>query len=194
MILNSITQVTNMNAIKLHQDLNIVPLLKEVVQYYDDFLIHTTRQENIPCQSETMTINLVHGLPTESKELMDSDQLKMTDHAHKYKNCWSFIDWFKAMYGGNVFRIAIVLIPPDKQVYPHIDFGEYYANKDRFHLVLSGGYDLTVDNETHRLDVGDFCWFNNKKMHSVKNATPMPRLAMILDVEGSLWRNKFDNM
>ena len=75
-------------------------------------------------------------------------------------------------------------MPAGGKVYPHKDGGEYYENKDRFHLVLSGYYDYTVDDETQRFGAGDLFWFDNKKMHSSINATPIPRISLIFDVEG----------
>lgn len=176
-----------MNAKRLYTEMNIVPLAKEVMYRHHDFLIDTARQKNIPVQSETMTINLIRGITFGDIHLNDSDRVELTEHSKKYRNCFSFLDWFKSVYGGTLYRVAIVLLPPEKQVYPHIDFGSYYANKDRFHLVLNGIYDMIVDGERFRFEMGDLWWFDNKKTHSVINLSDTPRLSIIFDVEGCKW-------
>ena len=95
-----------------------------------------------------------------------------------------FLNWFEKTYGGKLYRVSIVHLSAGGKVYPHIDIGDYYKNKNRFHLVLSGYYNYTVDGETQRLGAGDLFWFNNKKIHSSANATPIPRISLVFDVEG----------
>ena len=69
-------------------------------------------------------------------------------------------------------------------MYPHIDGGKYYEDKDRFHMVLNGYYDYTVDNETQRFNAGELWWFDNQKCTAV-NATLLSRVCLIFDVKGS---------
>jgi len=52
--------------------------------------------------------------------------------------------------------------------------------------VLSGYYDYIVDGEKQRFGAGDLFWFDNKKIHSSINVTPMPRISLIFDAEGSI--------
>ena len=81
----------------------------------------------------------------------------------------------------------------------HIDEGAYYADKDRFHLVLSGYYENVVAmaaNESTFIEdeelysAGDLWWFDNKQMHHVENKSKLPRVAIIFDVLGSYFREK----
>jgi aspartyl/asparaginyl beta-hydroxylase (cupin superfamily) len=41
-----------------------------------------------------------------------------------------------------------------------------------------------VNEETQRFNAGELWWFDNKAMHHVKNATPIPRICMIFDAKG----------
>ena len=157
---------------RLQSEVNILPILKQVAENWDDFNIQTIRQEEIPAQKETMEIRVRersgHHPP----------------HSSNHYECIYFLNWFEKMYGGKIYRVSIVHLSAGGKVYPHIDIGDYYKNKNRFHLVLSGYYNYTVDGETQRFGAGDLFWFDNKKMHSSANATPIPRISLIFDVEG----------
>jgi mannose-6-phosphate isomerase-like protein (cupin superfamily) len=157
---------------RLQSEVNILPILKQVAENWDDFNIQTIRQEEIPAQKETMEIRVRersgHHPP----------------HSSNHYECIYFLNWFEKMYGGKIYRAAMSHMPAGGKVHLHKDGGEYYENKDRFHLVLSGYYDYTVDGETQRFGAGDLFWFDNKKIHSSINATPIPRISLIFDVEG----------
>ena len=67
----------------------------------------------------------------------------------------------------------------------------HFENKDRFHLVLIGSFAFTVGDITKTLNEGELWWFDNKKVHSVKNLLDKPRISVIFDVlHGSSWRDK----
>ena len=172
----------------LASDINILPILKQVAENWGDF-----KGLSIAVQKEIMRINLINGVPlprtgNEGKQtrLNNSDETIKTELYHKYTECVCFLDWFEKIYGGKIHRVTIAYLPADGKVYPHIDKGKYYENKDRFHLVLSGYYDYIVDGETQRFGAGDLFWFDNKKVHSSINATPIPRISLIFDAEGSM--------
>ena len=169
---------------KLRDNINVLPMLKEVATQWDDFYIDTGRQDTIECQRETMSINLVMADVT-TKDVSETNATKETEAYDRYPKIREFMHWFEETYGGLIFRIAIVHLPPDGKVHPHIDRGSYYYDKDRFHLVLSGYYDMIVEDKSELFSAGELWWFNNKKMHDVKNASPMPRICIIFDVHNS---------
>ena len=165
---------------RLQSDINILPLIKEVAENFDDFNIFTNRQKSILVQKETMSIELIKGVPRDNK----SHETENTKLYYKYDECRYFLDWFQNTYGGQIYRVLIVHLQKDGIVYPHVDVGDYYENKDRFHLVLSGYYDFTVGEETQRFGAGELFWFDNKKLHSTKNVTPITRISLIFDAKG----------
>lgn len=172
---------------KLREGINVLPMLKEVAMQWDDFHLETGRQDTIECQSETMSINLVKAQASLSKNINDTHATEESEWYSRYPKVREFINWFEQTYGGMIFRIAIVHLPPQGKVHPHIDFGEYYRDKDRFHLVLSGYYDMIVNEERQLFSAGDLWWFDNKQMHDVENVSEMPRIAIIFDTKGSVW-------
>ena len=172
----------------ISSDINILPMLKQVVENWGDF-----KPIQISVQKETMRINLISGVPLprigneeNQTRFNNSNKTKKTKKYHKYTECICFLDWFEKIYGGKIHRVAIAYLPAGGKVHPHIDKGSYYENKDRFHLVLSGYYDYIVDGEKQRFGAGDLFWFDNKKIHSSINVTPMPRISLIFDAEGSI--------
>lgn len=190
-----------MNFYNIKSGFNILPMLKEVSENYKDFEAITTRT-NIPCQRETKTIYLIRD--TGLHEYEDSKQYK------NYHQCRKFMNWFTREYSGEIMRSAIVLLPTNSSVYPHWDGEPFKKDKDRFHMVLSGYYDYTIHysnpnnekgiegsfegwgapEETVKFCAGDLWWFANKKVHSARNTSPLPRIAMIFDVFNSDWRNR----
>ena len=176
---------------RLGSDINILPILKQVAENWNDFNLDTRRQKNIKQQRETLAINLIKGVPLpgtgiegKQKRFGDSHETIKTELYYKYDECVYFLNWFEKTYSGKIRRAHIAHLKVNGKVYPHIDGGEYFKNKDRFHLGLSGYYDYTVEDETQRFGAGDLFWFNNKKMHSCINATPIPRISLIFDAEG----------
>ena len=181
---------------RLGSDINILPILKQVAENFNDFNLPPSRRTarddlREPVQKETMALRLVKGVPLpgtgiegKQKRFGDSHETIKTELYYKYDECVYFLNWFEKTYGGKLYRVSIVHLSAGGKVYPHIDIGDYYKNKNRFHLVLSGYYNYTVDGETQRLGAGDLFWFNNKKMHSCINATPIPRISLIFDAEG----------
>ena len=166
--------------------MNVLPMMQEVAENFDDFYKETYRQDNIQCQKETMSINLIKGVRyDEGTHFDDTHTTVETAHYQKYKKCREFLNWFENTYGGRIYRVAVVYLGSEKQVYPHIDGGKYYEDKDRFHMVLNGYYDFTVSDETQRFNAGELWWFDNQQMHHVVNATPIVRVCLIFDVKGS---------
>jgi len=81
-------------------------------------------------------------------------------------------------------RAKVVRLPAGAKVYPHIDRGEYYRIRDRYHLVFqtAPGNLLRCDDEEVHMKRGELWWFDNKKMHSAINASERDRIHFIFDL------------
>ena len=190
-----------MNFYNLKSGFNILPMLKEVSENYKDFDITDRRQTLVPVQRETKTTYLLKDI--------DLYKYKPTEEYKKYHQCRKFFDWFTKQYSGEIMRAAVVLLPTDKTVYPHRDGEPFKKDKDRFHLVLSGYYDYNIHSdkigtigtyegwgpvvETVKFCAGDLWWFDNKKVHSAQNTSPLPRISIIFDVFECAWRDHINN-
>jgi hypothetical protein len=69
-------------------------------------------------------------------------------------------------------------------VLPHIDRGEYYRLRDRYHLVIRSehGSLLNAGGESARLHEGELWWFDNKAIHDACNDSAADRIHLIFDL------------
>lgn len=79
-------------------------------------------------------------------------------------------------------RAAFFKLAPGRKVLEHIDRGDYYKNKDRYHLSLQGKYRYRVGDEEMIVEPGTFFWFYNKIPHSAENVGDVDRITFVWDV------------
>jgi len=112
-------------------------------------------------------------------------------------NTKKFLKQFINDFDGKLASVVFYKLKGKSGVGKHIDSGEYYEDKDRFHLVIKGRYRYTV-NEVHPYlgkesviyNEGELWWFNNKKPHESWNFTREERIILVFDVSQSNWRSK----
>ena len=96
----------------------------------------------------------------------------------------AFCEGIAALQAGELGRATLVALQPRGWVRPHIDAGEYYRVRDRFHLVLKSpsGSPLMAGGETVVMREGELWAFDNKAKHDARNLTEEPRVHLIFDV------------
>ena len=144
--------------------------------------------ETLEVQQHTKTIPLRSGKRRRAVRLWDSHEYFDTILVPYFPMSMGFVSWFEEKYGGECGRIAIVKLPSEKKVYPHIDYGDYYRKRDRFHLVLNGMYEYNVGNEREIFSAGDLFWFESQKTHHTRNMSDVDRLVLIFDMKDSKFR------
>lgn len=171
--------------ILINDNVFVKDMLEEVNLSPANWLIDTNRQKKINVQKETQTINLVWGkLPAGTEPTIRALQAShLYEKTPLYNHYPSITNWLLKTFPKGLSRIAIIKLPPDGQVYPHTDFGEYYRARDRFHLVLSGEYMYYVDDESIHAKEGMLFWFDNNLVHHSKNISKTDRIAVVFDVE-----------
>ena len=175
-----------MNNFRLIANVDIADIVAEVEVKHDLFFVDTSRQKNVPEQRETLTIYLRSGVKpyppgVEGRDVHESRRTKMYE---KFPVATRFLEAFVAETGSELGRATIVSLRPQGKVYRHIDRGEYYRVRDRYHLVLKSklGSVLISGDEQVRLKVGECWWFNNHVPHEAYNDSDEPRIHMIFDV------------
>ena len=136
-----------------------------------------------------------------------------TNALFMYPETIDILVWFATTYGGKYARAMYYRTPPDTSVGIHIDAQpdqfsindrnkhDFYYKKDRFHVVIDGSYDYTVDHEledkiyelpltmtlpvTKTFSKGDVWWFNNKRPHTSYNNGDIPKINLVFDIEGT---------
>ena len=79
-------------------------------------------------------------------------------------------------------RAAFFKLSPGNRVLEHIDKGDYYKHKDRYHLSLQGRYRYRVGDEEMIVEPGTFFWFYNKIPHEAENVGDVDRITFVWDV------------
>ena len=168
------------------RSLDIAPLLAEVEANAECWSYNTRRQERIRVQRETNTIPLrgpARPIP-EGIHNNDHHPSEATPLAPRFPTVMGFVEDFARQLGGELGRVNVVRLQPRGQVYRHIDHGEYYRIRDRYHLVLQspGGSLMEAGSETVRMGAGELWWFDNKQPHEAFNESGDWRVHVIFDV------------
>ena len=135
--------------------------------------------------------------------------------------------WFVTTYGGKYARAIYYRTPPNTGVGMHLDaqpdkftlserrssnkpakFNHlFFYKKDRFHMVIDGCYEYTVDHEeedriyefpirtmtqpvTKTFSKGEIWWFNNKRPHASYNHGNIHKINLVFDIEGATIPNE----
>ena len=94
----------------------------------------------------------------------------------------AFIESFAEDEGGKLGRAKIVRLRPGTRVLPHRDRGEYYARRDRYHLILrSAGSWMRCGDEEVAMHEGELWWFDNKEEHEARNESQRDRIHLIFE-------------
>lgn len=120
----------------------------------------------------------------------DPKDTEMQQQTPMYKKYTSVRKFLKGFGIKEISRAAFFRLKVGHGVARHIDIGEYYKTRDRFHLSLSGTYLYEVDGEEHVIEPGTFFWFDNKKYHSALNIGDVDRVSFVFDVP---WRVNHPN-
>lgn len=110
-------------------------------------------------------------------ELQENTELydRFTE-VHAFWKKWGFKSHNRAAF----FRLA-----PGGTVGQHIDEGNYYLTKDRYHLALQGTYRYRVGELEMTVEPGTFFWFNNKVPHAALNVGNDDRISLVFDAPHS---------
>ena len=162
------------------------PFLDEIAGIDDAWAIATGRQDKIPVQREALAIPL-RGLRKSmilGRERRDVHESRWTTGSANFPKARAFLEEVAAELDADLSRGKIVCLPAGKRVYPHIDRGEYYRFRGRYHFVLksSAGSWLKAGDEEIRMQEGELWWFDNDQMHEAFNDGDEDRIHMIFDL------------
>lgn len=162
------------------------PFLAEVAAIDGAWECSTGRQKKIKVQREALSIPL-RGLRKSAiggRKRRDVHESRWTSASKRYPLTCLFLRDFATDQDALLGRAKIVRLPAGRRVYPHVDRGEYYAMRDRFHLVLRSarGSWLKAGDEEIRMQEGELWWFDNKQLHEAFNDGDEDRIHVIFDL------------
>lgn len=152
------------------------------------------RATAIQVQMNTEDISLRHALIVKSqikkskKSILgiaaDTEYHSINKETYPYfQKTYTYLENFATNIGGQLTRVMIVNLKPKTKVLPHIDEGNYYLNKDRYHLVVMTTGSVNIcDGEKQIYKEGELWWFDNKKIHEAENISDHERIHIIFDI------------
>lgn len=171
---------------RVRSDIDPRPFLDEIAAIEDAWDASTGRQDKIKVQREALAIP-IRGLRKSAigaRARRDVHESRWTTGSNRYPIVRQFLQRFAREEDSLLGRAKIVCLPAGRRVYPHIDRGEYYAVRNRFHLVLRSthGSWLKAGDEEVRMREGELWWFDNKQVHEAFNDGDEDRIHMIFDM------------
>ena len=162
-------------------------MLAELDAAADQWLADTSRQRKVRCQRHTLSIFLRAAskpLPPGAQNANDVHESRTLRAARRFPRALAFCRETAAREGAALGRATLVALLPGSEVYPHVDAGEYYRVRDRYHLVLRSpaGSVLTAGDEAVVMREGELWVFNNKVRHAASNGADVPRVHLIFDL------------
>ena len=162
------------------------PFLDEIASVNGAWEAATGRQDKIAVQREALAIPL-RGLRKSAigdRKRRDVHESRWTGSAKDYPIACAFLREIATALDSELSRAKIVCLPAGRRVYSHIDRGEYYRLRNRYHLVLKsthGSWLKAADEET-RMGEGELWWFDNDQPHEAFNDGDEDRIHMIFDL------------
>ena len=155
------------------------PFLKRVYDNWSDW-DWVAQQQNIGGDKDPYGfLPLVWAKVKEGESPKDTNFLEQTPLFEHYPEV---INFWKKNKIRSLGRAAFFKLEPGGIVERHIDEGEYYLNRDRYHLSLQSTYHYTVGDEEMIVEPGTFFWFHNKIPHGAKNIGNVDRISLVFDV------------
>ncbi len=159
--------------------------VREEIRANEHFwLADATRQQVAPPQRHTQTVFLRSFVPHPTQAWIDIQDAQDTEHAQYYPKAMEMVRSCADMIGGELGRVLCVRLQPKSVVYPHVDNGEYFAKRDRYHFVVEShaGSMLGSGNEKVLMQDKELWWFDNKAVHYSANVSSKGRTHLIFDL------------
>ncbi|MFW5654286.1 MAG: aspartyl/asparaginyl beta-hydroxylase domain-containing protein [Roseicyclus sp.] len=171
---------------KIRTDVAVEPFLTEIAGVSDAWAQATGRQDKIAVQREALAIPL-RGLRKSmilGRARRDVHESRWTSGSADFPVARAFLEGVAAELDADLGRAKIVCLPAGRRVYPHVDRGEYYRLRGRYHFVLksSAGSWLKAADEEVRMAEGELWWFDNDQMHEAFNDGDEDRIHIIFDL------------
>lgn len=171
---------------RLERAVDVAPILAEIERQPDAWVQQTGRQDKGGVQRETASIP-IRGLRKSrirGRRRRDVHESRYTSMSRDFPATTSFIRLVAFERDADLGRAKIVRMEPHGRVYPHVDRGDYYAPRDRLHLVVRSplGSRLCAGDEEVCMREGELWWFDNKQSHEAFNDADTERIHLIFDL------------
>jgi len=164
----------------------ISTFLREIESVENAWSLNQGRQSKIKVQREAQAIPIRGMVKSKiaGRKNWDVHESRFTTISKQFPIIRTYLQGLATSLNGELSRAKVVRLKPGHKVYPHIDRGEYYKMRNRYHLVFDTqkGNILKCGDEECWLQPGELWWFDNKKMHEAWNKSNAPRIHFIFDL------------
>ena len=171
----------------LDTGIDVSKVLEQLKQYPEDWgaLRHTEGLHNVVDdfgfpEVSAGVLQLVMGAVEKEGDYVGDSELCLPTEAMKHHTA---VLQILGTYFRNVSRCAFLSLPVGGTVGTHVDVGNYYLTRDRYHLSIQGTYEYHVGDEKVVITPGMLVWFNNKLPHGTKNLGDDIRITFVFDVK-----------
>ena len=177
-----------MNNIKvLATGIDVSKVLEQLKQHPDDWgavrkmegTKNVVNEYGFP-EVEAGVLQLVMGAVTSPNEYVGDTEYCVPTPA--FNNHTAILE-ILSKYFKDLSRCAFLSLPVGGKVGTHIDIGDYYQTRDRYHLSIQGKYKYHVGDEEVVIEPGMLVWFNNKLPHGTENIGDEIRITFVFDVK-----------
>lgn len=152
-------------------------LRAELARNEDCWLFDTRRQQSLSVHAKTQAIQLRQVDPsavTDGVAVRDCGAVIDGVLADEFPETLRWLHETAAALEGELARAMYVRLAAGGIVARHIDTGDYYARRGRFHLcVWSHGSFMMAGGESITAREGDLLWFDNKEPHESRYDAPL---------------------
>ena len=169
----------------VRSDVDVTPFLAEIDSRPEAWAEQTGRRSiRVQADAEVIPIRGLRKSRMAGRKRRDVHESRYTTLSRLFPRVRWFLEDFARAMGGDLGRARIVNLPAGKRVLPHVDRGEYYACRDRYHLVLdSSGAWMRAGDEEVSMKPGELWWFDNKAVHEAWNPSEQRRIHLIFDLK-----------
>lgn len=142
------------------------------------------QQNRQKTRASTLRIQLRTNQQIEGKHYHDIHETRDLAAWAQLPHTRSFVERFAGQADGEIGRVRVAKLRAGAEIVPHIDIGEYCAIRDRYHVVVYSpkGTQFVAGDERVIMKENEMWWFDNKKIHHVKNLGNTPRTHIVFDI------------
>jgi hypothetical protein len=175
-----------MQYFRLIRSVDTTAIRAEIEAHAPLWLAQTGRQARCAAQKETWAIPL-RGLrrsKVRGRRRRDVHESRYTTLTRQFPATVRVLEGLAAELDGELGRARLARLAPGRKVSPHSDRGDYYRQRDRYHVVIASptGSPLEAGGEQVRMREGELWWFDNSAIHAARNDGTQDRVHLIFDL------------
>ena len=169
----------------VEQGIDVDPILREIARWPEAWDIQTGRQEvTVQREARAIPIRGLRKSKIAGRARRNVHETRFTTISRQFPQTTRFLCEWAEKLDSELSRARLVNLPAGHRVYAHIDRGDYYAVRNRFHLIIKSEESwMRCGDEEITMRVGELWWFDNKEVHEANNSGASDRIHLIFDLE-----------